>query len=133
MKWLAVLMALAVIASCFYPWVIIPEKNIIIGGFHSDVNDFGKPGIVHVFLSIIILAFILLKKTWSLRVAFFLSAINIAWAIRNYFLISACRAGTCPEKQPALFVLLAGSLLLTIFILFIRPDISKPPKEIPVD
>src|SRR6476620_10079719 len=124
MKWLAVLMALAVIASCFFPWVIIPETHIIISGFHSDYTGFGKPGIMHVFFCSLFILLILLHKNWSLRTAFFLSAFNIAWAGRNYFLVSSCRAGTCPDKQAALYILLACSLLMAIFVLFVRPGQS---------
>ncbi len=119
MKWISVLMGTIVIASCFFPWVTIESKNIIIGGFHSTVNIFGKPGLVHLILCSIYIMFLMLNKTWSIRTAFFIGALNIIWAVRNFILISACRGGECPEKQMALYVMLISSVLLPVLILFI--------------
>jgi hypothetical protein len=133
-KWFAILVILLVAACCFFPWVTIPEKNITISGFHSDISIFGKPGIMHFFICGLLLLLLLFQKSWSLRAGFFISFINIAWAFRNYFLISSCRAGTCPEKQPALYTLLVGSLVLTVLILFVpsRSKIKNFPPEEPV-
>jgi hypothetical protein len=54
--------------------------------------------------------------------------LNIAWAIRNYFIISMCREGECPEKQIGLWLVLLASILILIAALF--PDIKlKEEKE----
>jgi hypothetical protein len=119
MKWVAVVVAGVLITACFYPWVSIESKNIVIGGFHSTISDYGKPGIMHAFICSICILFILLQRSWSLRTAFFLSVFNIAWAARNYFILSSCRGGLCPEKLPALYLVLITSLLFTILIVFI--------------
>ena len=120
MKWIALLIALAVIASCFFPWMTIESKNVSVGGFYSTTDVFGKPGMFHTVLISISILFILINKNWSIRAAFFVSAFNIAWAFRNFVRLSACEAGLCPEKQPALYVLLISSLLLPAAILFIK-------------
>jgi len=125
MKWLALVIAIIVIVTCFFPWVTIPSKNVSIGGFYSSTNVFGKPGLFHVFLISISILFILLNKNWSIRAAFFVTAFNIAWALRNFVRLSGCEAGICPEKQPALYLLLLSSLVLPIAVLFAR---GKEPK-----
>jgi len=127
MRWISVLLAAMVIAACFFPWVIIESRHFTIGGFHSDVNDLGKPGIIHCFLSSLFILFLLINKAWSLRTAFFLSTINIAWAVRNFILVTACGRGECPVKQPALYFLIAGSILMTITVLLVRIDEKKNP------
>ena len=48
-KWLAILAALAVVAACFFPWVIVGEKQVSVGGFHATITDYGKPGLLHAF------------------------------------------------------------------------------------
>jgi hypothetical protein len=115
-RWLAVLTALVLILTCFFPWVSIDRQSIVIGGFHATVTDYGKPGIIHSFISSLCILLLLLNRLWTIRTGFFVSTINIAWSIRNYFLLSACKAGICPQKLPALYLLVICSFLLTILI-----------------
>jgi hypothetical protein len=123
-KWPAVVAAFVVIAACFFPWVTIESKQAYIGGFHSSVTDYGKPGVLHAFLCGLCIIFLLVARVWSVRAAFFISALNIAWAMRNFFLISACQAGICPVKQPALYVVVVASILLTLLTLAVRVPMS---------
>jgi hypothetical protein len=44
----------------------------------------------------------------------------VAWAIRNYIVISACNGGVCPEKHTGLYTILIGSILLLILTPFIQ-------------
>jgi len=119
-RWIVIVLAIIIIVACYYPWVTVASRGVTISGFHSSVNEFGQPGIVHVFLCAAYIILILLFRQWSIRVAFFISTVNIAWAARNFFIISACRGGICPDKQPALYILLTVSVLLTILTLSIR-------------
>lgn len=122
MKILSILLVAALIVSCFYPWVIIESRQITISGFESDIPNYGKPGLFHVVISFFYLVFLLIGKAWSTRTAFFISALNIAWALRNFVAISACSGGICPSKQPALYILLASSVLLTVCTLFVHKE-----------
>jgi hypothetical protein len=126
MRWLAILFAVIVIVACFFPWVNIESKNVFFGGFRSNSDTFGKPGILHSFLCGIIILFLLINRIWSLRTCFFISAINAAWAFRNFLLIAACSGGECPTRLPALYALLGSSILLVVSILFIRPRETSP-------
>jgi hypothetical protein len=122
MKWIALLIATAVIASCFFPWITVESKNVSVGGFYATTNVFGKPGLFHAVLISIAILFIVINRNWSIRAAFFVSAFNIAWAFRNFVRLSGCEAGLCPEKQPALYVLLICSVILPIAVLFTKPQ-----------
>jgi hypothetical protein len=115
-RWLSVLTAVIIITACFFTWVSVESKDFFIGGFNaSAASRFGKPGILQTFFCTIYILLLLLNKIWSIRAAFFVSAFNIAWAMRNYVVISACSGGTCPEKHTGLYTVLIGSLLLTVF------------------
>jgi hypothetical protein len=125
MKWLSIATLVLLIYSCYQPWVTIESQNIMITGMKAEAINFGKPGLLHIVLSIIMMMLLLLNKLWSFKTAFFVSAFNIAWSLRNFISISACSAGICPTKHVALYIILIAPVLSTIFLLLIN-------KEVPV-
>ncbi|HEY6953848.1 MAG TPA: hypothetical protein VI385_01325 [Flavisolibacter sp.] len=124
-RWLSVLTAAIIITACFFKWVSLESKGFYIGGFFSTDNRFGEPGILHVFFCSIYIVFLIINKIWSMRSAFFIAAFNVAWAIRNYIVISACSGGICPEKHTGLYTILIGSIFLLVVTPFIRVKESK--------
>jgi hypothetical protein len=68
------------------------------------------------------LLFTFVQKIWAKRSNLIVGALNIAWALRNYFLITMCRAGECPEKKIAIYLVVAASLLMLVSALF--PDLK---------
>jgi len=122
MKWVGLFAVILLIVSCFLPWVIIPSKNIVVSGVDSTGTNFGKPGYTHFVLSFFFIIFHFIPRLWAKRSNLLVVALNIAWAIRNYFIISMCREGDCPEKQIGLWLVLLASILILIAALF--PDIK---------
>jgi len=114
MKWIGFLAGCSLIIACFCPWVFIESKNIIVAGISSEGTSFGKPGYFHFVLAGIYLILLFIPRIWAKRWNILISALNVAWAARNYFLISACSGGECPEKKTALYVVLVSSLLMLI-------------------
>jgi hypothetical protein len=125
-RWLSVLAAVVIITACFFTWVSVESKGFFIGGFFSSDNRYGEPGILQTAFSLIYIIFILLNKIWSLRTAFFVSAFNVAWAVRNYIVVSACSGGVCPEKHTGLYTILIASILIMILTPFIPLKQSSP-------
>lgn len=129
MKWIGLLAVILLIVSCFLPWVIITSQNITVSGVDSTGTNFGKPGYAHFVLGFFFIVFHLIPKLWAKRVNLLIVALNIAWAVRNYFIISTCREGDCPEKQMGLWLVLLASALMLIAALF--PDIElKEEKKV---
>jgi len=122
MKWIGLFAVILLIVSCFLPWVIIPSKNIVVSGVESTGTNFGKPGYNHFVLSFFFIIFHFIRRLWAKRSNLLVVALNIAWAIRNYFIISMCREGDCPEKQIGLWLVLFASVLILVAALF--PDIQ---------
>ena len=122
MKWVGLFAVILLIVSCFLPWVIIPSKNIVVSGVESTGTNFGKPGYTHFVLSFFFIIFHFIPKLWAKRSNLLVVALNIAWAIRNYFIISMCREGDCPEKQIGLWLVMLASVLMLIAALF--PDVQ---------
>lgn len=127
MKWVGLFGVLLLIVSCFLPWVIISSKNIIVTGIDATGTNFGKPGYFHMVFSVFFLCFHLIPRLWAKRWNMIVVALNIAWAVRNYFVISMCREGDCPEKQTGLFLVLIASVIMLIAALF--PDIQLPEED----
>ena len=123
MKWVGLLVVGLLIVSCFTPWVIFESSNRTIGGVNSTGTDFfGKPGYGHLVFSFFFIVFHLIPKVWAKRWNLLIVGLNIAWAVRNYFIISACRDGECPEKQIGLYLVMLASVLLMLSAMF--PDVK---------
>jgi len=129
MKWVGLVAVILLVVSCFLPWVSIISKNIVVSGIDSTGTNFGKPGYTHFVLSVFFIIFHFIPKLWAKRTNLLVVALNIAWAIRNYFIISMCREGECPEKQIGLWLVMFASVLMLIAALF--PDVQlKEEKKV---
>jgi hypothetical protein len=127
MKWIGSLAALALIVACFFPWVFIESKNITVTGVNAGGTSFGKPGYFHFVLAAFFLVFHFTPRIWAKRVNLLVVALNIGWAARNYFLISGCSGGECPEKKVGLYIVVIASLVMLIAALF--PKIELPENK----
>ncbi|MFI5187231.1 MAG: hypothetical protein ACHQF0_10930 [Chitinophagales bacterium] len=114
MKWIGLFATIALVIACFFPWVFIESKNITVTGIESAGTSFGKPGYFHFFLAAFYVVFNFIPRIWAKRVNLLITALNIGWAARNYFLISACAAGECPEKKSALYIVSISSFVMLI-------------------
>ncbi|HEX5655272.1 MAG TPA: hypothetical protein VFX58_19500 [Chitinophagaceae bacterium] len=125
--WTGLGAALLLVITCFIPWVTIDAKNIVISGVDASGTNFGKPGYFNLLMTIFFVFFSLIPRVWAKRANLLVVALNLAWAIRNYFLLSACRGGECPEKETGLYLLLLACGLMLASALF--PPISLQEKK----
>jgi hypothetical protein len=125
MKWIGFLGAIALIVACFFPWVFIESKNITVTGINSTGTTFGKPGYFHFVLAGLYLILHFIPRLWAKRFNILVSALNIGWAARNYFLISACSGGECPGKKTALYVVIVSSLIMLVAALLPEVKIAE--------
>jgi hypothetical protein len=122
MKWTGIAAAILLIIACCMTWVIIPSKNIVVTGINTAGTNFGKPGYLHFITTVFFLLFSLIPRLWAKRSNFLVTAVNMAWAVRNYFIITMCRGGECPEKQLAIYAILILSFLMLLSSLL--PDLK---------
>ena len=99
MKWIGLAAALLLIVSCFIPWVFIEARNIMVSGMDAKGTNFGKPGYFHLLMTVIFLVCTFIQRTGAKRTNLVITALNLGWAIRNYYIITACQGGDCPEKK----------------------------------
>ena len=121
-KWMGIMAALLLIASCFTPWVFIAMKNITVSGVDATGTSFGKPGYLHFILSGLFICFMLIPKIWTKRANLLVCGFNLAWSIRNFIIISACYMGECPEKKPGLYLIIIASAIMLLASFF--PDVK---------
>ena len=128
MKWIGLMAVMLLVVSCFTPWVFIESKSIIVSGIDSTGTNFGKPGYFHFLFSFFFILFHFIKKIWAKKWNLLVVALNISWAIRNFIIITICRAGDCPEKKAGMYMVLLASAIMFLSALF--PDIEiKEEKE----
>ena len=122
-KWIGLLAAVVIVAACYMKWIYVPSVQLEIGGMHANgKHNFGRPGLMNIIMTILAALMFVLPFIWAKRVNLFFCAFNIAWAIRNYILLSKCYSGECPVKQSGLYILLAASLVMLIMAMM--PDIE---------
>jgi hypothetical protein len=118
---------LAIAAVCFLPWVYVPVANITVTGFNANGTDFGKPGLLLVILGGINVIFFLTPKIWAKRTNVFIGAVTLAWAIKNYIIISSCYEGDCPVKKIGIYLQLLFAIIVLLMTFF--PKIKLPVEK----
>jgi hypothetical protein len=122
MKWIGLAASILLVVSCFSPWVFIVSRNITVSGIDAVGTNFGKPGYFHFVGAFFFLLFHFMPKIWAKRLNLLVSALNLSWAIRNFFIIAACYGGECPERKIGLYLVLISSVLILVTSLF--PDMK---------
>jgi hypothetical protein len=121
-----VVFASIIVALCFMPWVVIEEK-IIVSGLKANGTSFGKPGLMNIILSSVCIILFIVPKVLAKRFNVFIAAINLAWSLRNYLVLTTCMMGVCPEKKAALYLLVLVSIAMQFSTFF--PNIPVEEKK----
>lgn len=116
--------AIALVACCFMPWSEIVSKHVMVTGMHTEGTNFGRPGMMHIYLSVPLILFFAIPKIWAKRTNLFIAAINLAWAVRNFILLGTCQMGDCPEKKLGLYLTLILSAIIMAMTLL--PKVKLP-------
>jgi hypothetical protein len=106
--------ALFLIFCCFIPWAYYPDLNQNFTGFYSEQNQYGKPGKTFIFLSVVSIFFFLIQRIWARRANQVVSVFIFAYALKTYFIYSACYLGICPSIKIGLVGMLVFSLIILI-------------------
>ncbi len=110
------------LASAFMPWVYIASIDTSVTGFGAVKTIFGKPALMNAILMTVHVILFLLPFMWAKRINPFIGAITVAWAIRNFLLLSTCRNGECPQKQIWLYIYLIAAVVVAVMTLL--PDMK---------
>jgi len=122
---IGILATFALMGVCFLPWAYIASKQITVSGFYAVGTNFGKPGLFNFAMCVIMLVLFAVPAVWSKRTNVFIAALNFAWSVRNYLLVSSCMMGECPEKKPGLFILIFLSAVILVMSLLPKLEVKK--------
>lgn len=124
LKWTGLAAAVLLAIACFMPWVLIESKNLTVTGVDSTGTNFGKPGYFHFVLVAVFLVCTLVPRVWAKRFNLLITALNIGWALRNFFVLAMCSGGECPSRQAGMWLMMLASVLMLVSALF--PDMKLP-------
>ena len=127
MKWIGLAAAALLIVSCFTPWVVIESRHITVSGVDGTGTNFGKPGYFHFILVAVFLVCTFAPRVWAKRLNLLVTALNLGWAGKNFFILAICSGGECPIRQTGLWLALLSSVLMLVSALF--PDMRLPAKK----
>jgi len=128
-NWIGLAAAIIIIICCYLNWLCVPTVHLTIGGMSaSGKHNFGRPGLMPIFFSVLAAINFLLPFVWAKRTNIFVTGFCVAWGVRNYFLLSRCYSGECPQLLPAFYIMLAASLLM-LAMSFV-PDIKVKQKPL---
>ncbi|MFN4286051.1 MAG: hypothetical protein ACK4E8_08830 [Lacibacter sp.] len=128
-NYIGILAGILLLLVALQPWIYIASIQTTVTGYGASVKTvFGKPALMHVYLMPISAFFFLMPKIWAKRLNPLLSAIHVAWALRNVLLLSTCRNGECPERFIWLYVYF--SLALLLFIMSLLPDFQLKRNDV---
>ena len=125
-RWLAVLSVTGLIICCYLPWSYFPDIKETFSGFYSHNNEYGKPGVLIVPIAIISGIFLLLNRMWAKRANLFISALLLGYVIKSYVLFTNCYGIYCPEKQPAVYLILFFSFFMMMGAIFPQMKLKTP-------
>lgn len=120
---MAAVSALLVIGFSFLPWVHLEWLGKTLTGVNDMGLNYGPRGKGHIYFGVICLLLILVGRNWSILFAIIVAAVNLAFA-GSHFYVYRCSGGICPEKLYGLYLSMAASLMLLMFLLYlpVRPE-----------
>ena len=129
---IGILLCLALIYATTQPFVIIESRNWVITGWNPVGSSFGQSGKFLCFFAALSALFFALPYIWAKRFNMVFGALMLAWAFRNFLILSTCQMGECPQRQWALYgcIILSGLILLMTFLPKIKVEIVVNDNEI---
>ena len=128
-NYLGAALVFMLIIACNMDWVHIDGGRLTVSGLRAAGTNFGKPGLINIISGSIAGILFLTPFLWAKRINLFFCAFNLAWAIRNYILITMCREGDCPEKQTGIYLLMISSALMLLVSFIPEIKINKEEKD----
>lgn len=119
---IGLLAGIALIGTCFMPWVHYNSINVTFTGFHvtqfAGGIYYGKAGTVITPLTVIILLLMLIPKVWAKRVNLLLAGLLFAYCIRTYIVFTGSLFEGDVDRLPGIYLLLVLSFILLVSAVF---------------
>jgi hypothetical protein len=130
--WFALVFFGLLVLACFLPWTFHEDIGKNFTGFFSEKNIYGKPGKFLVIAGGLTTLIAFVKIVWLKRVALFLSAINVAYAVTAFIRFGSCYDGYCPERKFGLFLMLVTTIALLVISMLPKGIVKSTANDLPV-
>jgi hypothetical protein len=117
--------ALLLVCSCFLPLAYYPDLQENFTGFYSRQNQYGKPGIAFIFLSLIGIILFLIPRLWAKRVNQVVAVLTFAYALKTFILFSSSYFSFHPQIKSGLIGILVFSLIILICSLLSKAKLAS--------
>jgi hypothetical protein len=117
--------ALLLIVCCFFPFAYYPDLKEDFTGFYSRQNQYGKPGIAFIFLSVISIILFLIPKLGAKRANQFVSVLIFTYALKTFILFSGNYFSIHPQVKWGLLGMMVCSVIILICSLLAIADIKS--------
>ena len=121
---IGIALILVFVLVAYLPWIYIPGTGVPVTGMGSSM--FGRPALFNIFCCVFSLVFFAVPKLWAKRANIFFTTMNLAWALKNFIILSICRQGACPDRRPGLYLMFVAAL--GILVMAFLPRVSLTSK-----
>jgi hypothetical protein len=121
---IGVVLILAFGLVAYSPWIYTPDGTPVTG---MGSSMFGKPALFNFFCCAFALVFFAVPRLWAKRANIFFTTMNLAWALKNFIILSICRQGACPDRRLPLYLMFLFAL--GILVMAFLPRVSLTPKH----
>ncbi|TDW96764.1 hypothetical protein [Dinghuibacter silviterrae] len=126
---IGIVLVLAFGVVAFLPWIYIPSLHVFVKGMDAGGTLFGKPALFNIFCCGFALLFFAIPRLWAKRANIFFTTMNLAWALKNFIILSICREGECPERLPSLYLMFILALGILVMSFLPKLEIKKGTSE----
>lgn len=125
------LACVALIITCFIPWVHYNSVNLTFNGVNviafDTGNYYGKAGYPIIILTGLIFLLMFVNRIWAKRLNLFLTALLVAYTIRTYIIFTSALFVNEVDKKAGIYLVVLLPLIIMVGCL--SADV-KPKKEI---
>lgn len=112
------LACLALIITCFIPWVHYNSVNLTFNGVNvipfDTGNYYGKAGYPIITLTVIIFLLMFVNRIWAKRLNLFLNALLIAYTIRTYIIFTSALFVNEVDKKAGIYLVLILPVIMMV-------------------
>ena len=112
------LACVALIITCFIPWVHYNSVNLTFNGVNvipfDTGNYYGKAGYPIITLTVVIFLLMFVNRIWAKRLNLFLNALLIAYTIRTYIIFTSALFVNEVDKKAGIYLVLILPVIMMV-------------------
>lgn len=128
-----ILACIAMILSCFLPWVHINTINETFTGFRvtrfSTGNYYGRAGITITIMTSITLLLMIVPKIWAKRMNLFVAALLLAYTLRTYVIFTNSLFPGEVDKLIGIYMIVLLAFVILFATVFPKLNLKKEMRQ----